>query len=216
MRPTPAKDSYDISVPLGAGALDYPGDPPFLREAAATFDAGPFSLSRLSMSAHSGTHLDFPAHVIPGGKGACDYPLSAFLLPAVVVEVPADAAAVTHEDVLRAGDVAGAAILFKSGNSARGLCRGGAWSDRYVALTPEAARACVGSEASLVGIDGPSIDRHGEDDLPVHRILLANDILVLESIDLSAVPPGRYALSCLPLRIPGCEASPVRAVLSEG
>ncbi len=191
---------FDISVPLGAGAVDYPGDPPFRREVVTTLDGGAFSLSRLSMSAHSGTHLDFPAHVIPGGKGAADYPASAFILSAVVVQVSGEASAVTHEDVLRARLQPGDAVLFRTG--------------RPVGLTPEAARACVGAEARLAGIDTMSVDRFEDVDLPVHRILLGNDVLVLEGIDLSDVSPGRYTLSCLPLLIPGCEASPVRAVLT--
>ncbi len=199
METKPATTVFDISVPLGAGAPDYPGDPPFRREAVATLADGPYSLSRLSMSAHSGTHLDFPAHVIPGGRSAADYPAAGFILPAVVVHLLADAAAVTHEDVLRARLQPGDAILFRT--------------VLPVALTPEAARACVGAEARLAGIDTMSVDRYEDVDLPVHRILLGNDILVLEGIDLSRVPPGRYTLSCLPLLIPGCEASPVRAVL---
>jgi len=36
---------------------------------------------------------------------------------------------------------------------------------------------------------------------------------VLEELDLSQVPPGRYELSALPLRLVGADASPVRAVL---
>jgi arylformamidase len=199
MASKPVHTVFDISVPLAAGMAVYPGDPPFGVEPFATLAGGPFALSRLSMSAHAGSHLDFPSHVMPGGKGAADYPPSRFLLSAVVVAVAAGAAAVTHDDVLRAEFDPGDAVLFRTGGG--------------VALTPEAARACVGREAGLAGIDGQSVDRIEDPELPVHRILLGNDVLVLEGIDLSEVPPGRYALSCLPLRIAGCEASPVRAVL---
>jgi arylformamidase len=65
----------------------------------------------------------------------------------------------------------------------------------------------------MVGIDCASIERYGSEGDPVHRRLLENDLLILEGLDLGGVPPGRYCLSCLPLRIKGCEASPVRAVL---
>ncbi|HEY5995699.1 MAG TPA: cyclase family protein [Candidatus Deferrimicrobiaceae bacterium] len=195
----PAQTVFDISVPLFAGMAAYPGDPPFALDPVATLDDGPYSLSRLSMSAHAGSHLDFPSPVVRGGRCAADYPPARFLLPAVVVGVAPDAAAVTHEDVLRAALEPGDAVLFRTGGA--------------IALTPEAARACVGCEAGLAGIDASSVDRAGDDELPVHRILLGNDVLVLEGIDLSGVPPGRYSLSCLPLRIAGSEASPVRAVL---
>lgn len=202
MASKPVHTVFDISVPLAAGMAVYPGDPPFGVEPVATLAGGRYALSRLSMSAHAGSHLDFPAHVMPDGKGAADYPPDRFLLPAVVVDIAAGAAAVTHDDVLRAAFDPGDAVLFRTGGA--------------VALTHEAARACVGREAGLAGVDSQSVDRLGDDELPVHRILLGNDVLVLEGIDLSGVPPGRYTLSCLPLRIVGCEASPVRAVLLGG
>ena len=200
MKTNPGPTVRDISVTLRAGASGYPGDPPFELDPFGTLDGGPCALTRVTMSAHAGSHLDFPAHVISGGKSAADYPPARFLLPARLVEVP-DGGAVPHEAVLRAGISPGEAVLFQTGG--RGF------------LTPEAARACVGAEASLAGIDSLSVDRPEDGELPVHRILLGNDVLVLEGLDLSGVPAGRYTLSCLPLRIAGCEASPVRAVLLE-
>ena len=44
-------------------------------------------------------------------------------------------------------------------------------------------------------------------------IVLGNNMLILEGINLKDVPEGRYTLFCLPLKIKGGEASPVRAVL---
>jgi arylformamidase len=214
MEPKRTSAIFDITVPLDAASLvTWPGDPPFRLDAVSTLDDEGCLVSQLSMSAHAGTHLDFPSHVMAGGKGAGDYAASDFVLPAVVVDVPHGADAVTHDHVLGANLLPGDAVLFRTRNSAEGACRSGRWSARYVALTPEAARACVGAELRLAGIDAQSVDRP-DDDLPVHRILLANGILVLEGLDLSDVPPGRYTLTCLPLRIPGCEASPVRAVLA--
>jgi len=36
---------------------------------------------------------------------------------------------------------------------------------------------------------------------------------ILEGVVLTGVPPGRYELIALPLRLVGADASPVRAVL---
>ncbi|MDD1735365.1 MAG: cyclase family protein, partial [Methanothrix sp.] len=58
-----------------------------------------------------------------------------------------------------------------------------------------------------------SVDSFEDESLPVHHILLGNDVLILEGLDLSRVPEGRYLLLCLPLSIENAEASPVRAVL---
>lgn len=49
--------------------------------------------------------------------------------------------------------------------------------------------------------------------ITVHKILLGNDIYILESLDLTGVKKGTYELACLPLKITDSEAAPVRAVL---
>src|SRR3990172_13172859 len=90
---------------------------------------------------------------------------------------------------------------------------GHAFSIHSVYLTPEAADLCVEKQVRLVGIDYMSVDNMEDKTFPVHRTLLENNILILESINLHEVPSGRYTLVCLPLKIKGGEASPVRAVL---
>jgi arylformamidase len=80
-------------------------------------------------------------------------------------------------------------------------------------LAPEAAEYCVEKGVKLVGIDYITIEKHGDDEFPSHKTILGNDIFILEGINLAEVPPGRYTLFCLPLKINGAEASPVRAIL---
>ena len=65
----------------------------------------------------------------------------------------------------------------------------------------------------LVGTDGLSIDSVGDDALPAHHVLLRARVVILEGLDLSHAPPGRYHLIALPLLIPGADGAPARAVL---
>jgi len=65
----------------------------------------------------------------------------------------------------------------------------------------------------LVGTCAPSITGRTEEDFSIHAPLLGRGIVVLENLDLDAVPDGDYILIALPLKIGGAEASPVRAVL---
>ncbi|MGH7507289.1 MAG: hypothetical protein ACRELX_16665, partial [Longimicrobiales bacterium] len=46
-----------------------------------------------------------------------------------------------------------------------------------------------------------------------HHILHAGHVAILENLVLSAVPPGRYTLIALPLKLTEADSSPVRAVL---
>ena len=65
----------------------------------------------------------------------------------------------------------------------------------------------------LIGLDSPSFDRFDSKDLPVHNALYKAGIANLENLALAGVPPGRYELIALPLRLKGRDASPVRAIL---
>ena len=203
----------DISVPLGGGAIDYPGDPPFrLTQISALERGDPCALSALSMSAHAGTHLDAPAHFVPGGRRLDQYPPSAFFLDAWVVAAdhPDEVSPGCLEGIdLRRGD----AVLFKTHNSSSGRARGGCFDPDFVALSLDTARACVSLGLALVGLDYVSVEREGDGDFLVHHELLGHDVLILEGVDLSAATPGRYRLICPPLLVAGAEAAPARALL---
>jgi len=200
---------HDISVALGVESMDYPGDPPFRRESFLSLSRGDVTeVSVLHMSCHAGTHLDFPAHFIPGGKTLSDYPLGELVMPAQVI-------AAGSGDTVEARDVEaslteGVAALFQTRNSRGAPPRS---LEECATLGLEAARRCAARGVPLVGIDAPSVDAAGSTDFPVHHALLGAGVLVLEGLCLRGVPPGRYRLHAVPLSLPGSEASPVRAYL---
>lgn len=204
----------DITVTLGVEAPLWPGDTAYGRQMRETMAGGGVSdVSRLTMSAHAGTHIDSPAHFIAGAKKLDAYGAERFVLPAVVAAVD-DADSVRAEHLAGVRIAPGEALLVRTRNSGQGLCRRPEFSERFVALTDDAARWCVDRRLGMVGIDYLSIDPYG-DCFDAHYTLLGNDVLALECVDLSDVAPGRYTLVCLPLKLPDCEASPVRAVLLE-
>ncbi|NMC10464.1 MAG: cyclase family protein [Methanothrix sp.] len=207
--------TYDISISLGCIAT-YPGDRQFTQEwMARSEDGAGYSLSALSMSSHAGTHLDAPSHILKGGKALDVYPPDRFIVPAQVVffEGKDEAGPIPVSALNDIKVNMGEALLFKTYNSSRRLLHSSSFSKDYVYLSKDTAQACVSMGVSLVGIDCLSVDRYGDDSAPVHRILLENDILILEGIDLANVFPGRYSLICLPIKVKDAEAAPVRAVL---
>lgn len=207
------KKIYDISVILGEESIDYPGDTPYSRQRIMTIEeSGICDLSELKMSAHSGTHIDTPAHFIAGGETLDQYKAENFILPAVVIDIKTSDA-VTPEHLSGIQIDPGDAVLFRTKNSTSGICRNGKFSKAFVYLSQKAAEECVKKELSLVGLDYISIEEYGNETFGAHRALLGNRILVLEGINLSRVAAGRYTLLCLPLKMKGAEASPVRAIL---
>ena len=202
---------YDISVMLGAESIDYPGGPVYSRELVMKIEDGdPADVSRLEMSAHSGTHIDTPAHFIPDGKNLDEYPAEKWILPAHVVHIK-DKEAIRPAELEKVDIKPGDALLFKTDNSMSGRGISGVFSERFIHVSPEAADFCVERKVSLAGIDYNTIEKVGSD--VVHHKLLGHEILILEGINLKEVPPGKYTLFCLPLRIKGAEGAPARAIL---
>ncbi|MGD0918916.1 MAG: cyclase family protein [Thermodesulfobacteriota bacterium] len=211
------KTFYDISVSLGDEQIDLPlpGIPPFSREMIFTREhGGAIELSKLVMTPHAGTHIDAPSHFIPNGRSIDEYPVQEFILPAHVVNI-ADQEVIRPSELENVSIKRGDAILFKTDNSMSGRCKSGVPSDNYVYLSLEAADFCIKKKVGLAGFDYIRPERPGEsiEVAPIHSKLLGNNILILEGINLGEVPPGRYTLFCLPLKIKGGEASPVRAIL---
>ena len=204
---------YDISILLGVESAGWPGDPAYSRRLHASIAAGDVAdVSLLTMTAHTGTHVDAPGHFLPGARKLDDYGPADFVLPAVVIEV-AKEKPIPREAVDTADVPPGGAILFKTSNSTTGRIAAGAFFADGVALSTAAAEACVERGAGLVGIDYYTADACGAKGFPVHHVLMRAGVLILETINLRDVPPGACTLICLPLRMAGAEGSPVRAVL---
>jgi arylformamidase len=201
---------YDVSVPLAAGMTTYPGDPPFAIETAQRFGDSPYELSLVSLSTHTGTHVDAPSHFVPGGASVDQLPLEILLGKARVVELlerdkidRADLEALDLRDDLR--------VLLKTRMSGQLLKPG--YHQDHVYLSEDAALYLAQAGIKLVGIDYLSVDRFGSTDFPAHRALLGAGVIVIEGLDLSEVDPGEYEMACLPLRVAGADGAPARVVL---
>ena len=61
--------------------------PSFSSKIVSTYESRECFARDVTMSEHSGTHLDAPVHVIPGGATVDQLPVGVFLSPAYVVDV---------------------------------------------------------------------------------------------------------------------------------
>ncbi|KAI8468187.1 MAG: putative cyclase [Monoraphidium minutum] len=170
--------------------------------------------SHLNLDAHTGTHIDAPRHFLPGAATLEQLPLS-------VLTGHADVIAVPHDTNVTAAALAGLAIpqdaerlLFKTLNTERWLMRQTPFASDYVGLDSSAA-AWLAAErpgVALVGIDYLSIGML-EDIVEAHKGLFRKGTVVVEGLDLSAAPPGRHHLTCLPLLLEGSDGAPARCIL---
>jgi len=211
----PAPSAWiDISTPVRTGMAVWPGDPPTQVSRVLDLERGdPCTLTRIEMCAHAGTHMDAPAHCLPGGPGMDALPLDVGMGRARVIAI-ADSAAVTVEELAAQRIRRGERILLKTRNSSR-ISDFGVFQEDYVSLTPQAARYLAERGPRLLGLDALSAGGPGEDGEAVHRELLGAGIWLLEGLDLSRVQAGPVLLACLPLRLDGAEGAPARAAVRQ-
>lgn len=201
----------DISTPLHSGMLVWPGDDAVQVEQVMSLERGdPFNLTRLAMSAHTGTHMDAPRHFLRQGAGMETMPLALMSGPARVMAV--DDPVCVRPEHLPADLQAGERILFRTHNSTVHY-KSPRFAADFVYVSAEAAAVMAGVGVALVGIDYLSVGGFSTDLRETHEILLGAGIWVVEGLRLEDVTPGRYELLCLPLLIPGADGAPARALL---
>ncbi len=201
----------DITRTLTNGMVHWPGDPPFRWQRVADINGpGTANVSQISTSVHNGTHIDAPLHFIEGGADIVEIPLSVLCGPALVVDVEADRD-VEIEDLEDADIEKGDRVLFRTVN--RSLWESGEFGESYRALSGDAAMWLVDHGVQLVGVDYLSVDGYHSPGKPAHYALLGNGVIVIESLLLDHVEPGRYEMVALPLKIASAEASPARVII---
>lgn len=179
----------------------YPGDPSPEVEQIVSIEQGEIcNLSRFSMCAHNGTHVDAPYHFVNDGKKIDEIPLDVWVGDCYVARHKGDVNAEDAHGILERAKAAGA--------GERILIAG------EMAVTTEAAQVFASSGVKLLGNESQTV---GPEDAPmeVHLILLGKGVVLLEGIVLSEVAEGKYFLSAAPLNFAGIDGAPCRAYLIE-
>jgi len=178
----------------------------------------------LSMSEHTGTHIDAPLHFIaegPAHYGVDEISLDRLVGRAATIEATGlEPGGLLDADHIRSweqehGSIkTGDKVLFRYGWDERwgtGPERRSFLED-WPGLGGDAAEYLVEKGISLVGCDTLAVDAAGSMENPAHYALLGNEVYIAENLKNL----DRLASFCLfaafPLRIRGGSGSPVRAV----
>lgn len=202
---------FDISVPVTARTPLWPGTTaPTFPTISKLDGSGASNETWISMSPHTGTHLDAPLHFLRRGGAIEKVALDACVGKALVVHLPkAKEIGVRELDAARI-PTSTKRILFKTSNGARWKKK--SFDKNFVGLTADGAAWLAKRNVVLVGVDYLSVAAY-DHVTPVHETLLQKKVVLLEGVNLSVVPAGAYELLCPPLALVGTEAAPVRALL---
>lgn len=204
----------DITFPLSTRLPKWPGSIGFEMNWQMRMPININNSSFFTIDSHLGTHLDAPLHFVEKGRHVADIDFDKLIGLTYVVEIKGlRSITVTH---LEAANIPlkCTKLLLKTDNQhywKKGLTD---FQEDFCSIDATGAQWLVDRNIHLIGIDYLSIQRF-KDGPETHQILLKNEVVVLETINLENVECGWYDLICLPLKLEGFEASPVRAILKK-
>jgi len=192
------EDYYlDITYPFSSQGLDVPERFPN----GALLDNVDLGL------AINGTYIDAPMHCLEGGHDISEWPLEKLVnIPVVVVSKPTrtDERGTVYYDTpdFQDIDVSGKAVLLSTGHDEYWMTPDYGTNPPYLSVS--GALYLVDHGAVIVGIESPLIDDHlnSAEDIPVHKILLGNGVVVAEDMtNLQSIPEKDAYLTIVPPRV---------------
>ncbi|BCU67605.1 cyclase [Sulfolobales archaeon HS-7] len=195
----------DLSLYIENEMPFYPGDPKPYIKTYKTLEKDGVNLHELHLGTHTGTHVDVPFHFVKDGKTLDQIPLERFMGNATSLAVT-DQSNIKLDSIPNEGDVlvlyTGTNLQWKKG-----------WDMSSIARIDETtAKNIVSSGKKLVAIDSPSIGYP-----EVHRILLGNDIMIVENLNshaLSQLVGKKFQFMAFPILVKGVDGAPARALAS--
>jgi arylformamidase len=211
----------DLSVTIGPDTLSPPSVNQRLTLTPHFRGPGYWRASTLAMTLHTGSHVDFTAHVVEGGEEADGVSLDRLCGPARVLDLhdigPSEP--ISLERIQRAGaELQPGEIALVRTDWAEKMW--GTFPDYYLNspyCAPEAAQWLIDRGAKAVGFDCFSeycarLPDFTSEEFVIHKIILEGGAILMQQMtNLSQLPLGRtvqFFAPCLKMR--GAEGSPAR------
>ena len=204
--PTPAP-WLDATTPIRDGMVHWPDNAPVhVKKTLSLATGAAANVTEVSMSAHTGTHVDAPLHFAANAGDSTTLDLARLMGPAHVVGI-ADPHSISLVEVQQLEIKPGARLLFRTRIS-DSEWSGMPFQPDFVALDADAARHLRDCGVVCVGVDYLSVGK-----ADTHHVLLDAGICVIEGLALQHIVPGEYEMLCLPLKIVGSDGAPARVLL---
>ena len=199
----------DLSHIISCGMPVYPGTKsPKIME-VATISSDGFSEREITLSTHTGTHVDAPSHIISNGSTLDCTGTDTFVGRALIIKTDEKNISLeflkTYEVDLKETDY----VLLQTGYNI--FWGSEKYFQSYPVLERDAAVWLSEMKVKGIGIDAVSVDSFESIDLPIHRIFLEKGVLIIENLtNLEKVGTLKFQLVCAPLNLEGADGAPAR------
>jgi len=208
------KKIVDLSHDLTANTPVYPGDPIPSFSVATTIDNEGYNLFTVVLGSQTGSHVDAPYHFSNQGAAVDKMDLKYFLGNGLIIDVAHKKAKeeITldelrkHEKDIESVEI----VLFKTNWYKK------AGTDEFYDhpfLSKSGGEYLLLKGIKTVGIDAINLDNTGGTEFPIHDMYSAAGGIIAENLaNLDSVDFDFPFIVFLPLKLTGCDGSPVRAV----
>ncbi|XP_065872126.1 cyclase-like protein 2 [Euphorbia lathyris] len=178
------------------------------------------NVSNITLTTHSGTHVDAPSHFyesyFEAGYDVDSLDLKVLNGPALLIDVPRNSNITAN--VMKSLKIPKGIhrVLFRTLNTDRKLMYKKEFNSNFTGFMADGAKWLVeNTQIKLVGLDYLSVSAY-IDAAPTHlHFLKSRKIILVEGLKLDDIKTGIYDLHCLPLRLHGADGSPTRCILIE-
>lgn len=210
----------DLCHTIHDGMITYKGLPPPIITAYLSRDdsqdkysAGTeFHIGKIEMVANTGTYIDTPFHRYADGIDLSQLELSSVAdLEGIVVRCADSSARSIGPAEVKNLDLRGKAVIFHTGWD-RNWRTEKYWDGSHPFLTAETADYLANAAVAMVGIDSYNVDDIADGRRPVHSILLAREIPIVEHLcGLNELPDSGFRFFAVPVKVRNFGTFPVRA-----
>ncbi len=195
----------DLSVPINENTPVYPGDPKTKIELAGILEKDGYEDHYVCVGTHVGTHVDAPRHMLANSKNLDEITIERLTGNGVLIKVVDKKFSL--EQVKEANIQEGDIVLFHTGMS--NVYHESAYYDDYPAITEEIANYLMAKKVKIVGVDMCSVDH---EPFPVHRILLKEEVLIIENLtNLEELEGKEFKVYAFPIKLQ-VDGAPTRVV----
>ena len=210
----------DLSQPVYDGSPNCPAHPPVKSTILKDHPAEGWRVEVLTLSNHTGSHVDAPLHKIAGGASLDDIPLEAWAGPAFLADFRGIAAGAQITAAMLAAKLpaglADAIVLLATGWGDK-RAKTDEWLRHSPCLSEDGAEWLVARKVRGVGIDHYSIGGATEPtNATVHTILLGAGVWVVEELRFPAAAfamPQPVKYMGLPVNLKGHTGAFCRPVI---
>jgi arylformamidase len=174
---------------------------------ASNFETGSSYETKITFNLHTGTHMDFPLHMIPNGETSDTLDLSQLIRSVKVFDLTHLTDSIDVSDLINLDIEKDDFLLFKTRNSFEEV-----FNFNFIYINESASVYLAEKGIKGVGVDGLGVERDQKGH-PTHKHLMYSNITIIEGLRLKEVPEGIYQMFALPIKIAHVDALPLSVIL---